>query len=52
MYNGQPMILETCKTDGEFCSPENFFRHMHEVLFQGDVKEACYASDNEIKFLN
>jgi hypothetical protein len=53
MYNGSPLILENCRTDGEFCSPENFFRQMNEVFFHGDLKEACAASpDDSIKFLN
>jgi len=41
VFNGTPLILEGCNGQ-EYCSIEDFKKYMTKILYQGDLKEACF----------
>ena len=49
MYNGKPLILETCKQ--EFCTPDQFmFQMQSQLTLFNYLRDECFSKDSENQY--
>ena len=46
VFNGKPLYLEKCQ-GREYCPLNMWLQQMNTVLYQGNMREACFAKEEE-----